>query len=306
MTSHSEDENFAGEEFQLNDEIDAAILMHRDIHFGGQFPIMLEYYRKEGVGVMEEFTLERIEELAAYEMRTGTNLAGILLTGADAERVAKAREAYSNLKAIYQSREEKSRHPRLIADLILTEEFEPEAEIAAIIAEKGAIVPTLIELIDSEDFYDPLFPGYGLAPGHALTCLQKIGDKRAIIALFESIGKHDFFNEDTAIHSLLHIGPPAKEFLLKVLKSKPITYDNERAATALVAFEGDEEIAHEAWQILKDLDLRQNLGLAGYLILCCAGLKRPEDREGFLALAKSEKIPRELRAEFKEISAALS
>lgn len=304
MTQEYNDEEYAEDEIQLNDETDAAILMHRDSHFGGQFPIMLEYYRNDGVGIMEEFTLGRIEELAAYEMRTGTNLAALLLSGPDAERISKAREAYANLKAIYETKNHRNRHPQLIADLILSEDFEPNAEIDAVVAEKSAIVPTLIDLVNNEDFYDPLFPGYGHAPGHALICLQKIGDKRAIIALFESIGKHDFFNEDTAIQALFHIGAPAKEFLLKVLRSKPITYDNERAATALVAFEEDEEVAHACWEVLRELDLRTNMGIAGYLILCCEGLKKVEDREAFIELSKSEKVPRELKVDFEAIKHA--
>lgn len=287
--------------FSLSDENDIQIIMHRDTHFGGQFPIMLDYYRNDGIGVMEEFDIERIEELADYEARTGANLAALLLTGPDAERIAKARNAYATLKAIYETRDVKNRHPQLIADLILTEEAFPEEEINAVIAEKSAIVPHLIDIIESEDFYDPLFPGYGLAPQHALTCLQKIGDKRAIIALFESIGKHDFFNEDTAIHALQQIGPPAKEFLLRVLKSNPITYDNERAATALIAFEDDEDVASVCWELLRNLDLRSHLSFAGYLILACEGLKNPQDRQDFTALAQSPGTPRELKSEFDGI-----
>lgn len=294
------------EGFPLNYEIDATIVMHRDCHFAGQFPLMIEYYRNQGIGVMEEFDLERIEQLAEYEMKIQQNLAALMLTGADAERVANAREAYKNLKEVYEIKDHKSKHPKLIADLILTEDPHAEEEVKAIVAEKAAIVPALVELINSEDFYDPLFPGYGFAPEHALACLQQIGDKRAIIALFESIGKHDFFNEDVAISALWHIGPPAKEFLLKVLRSKPITEDNERAAIALVAFEEDEEVAHACWEILKDLDLRQHMILAGYLILCCEGLQSPTDIAAFKTLGQSESVPRELRPDFKTIIQSFS
>lgn len=288
------------EGFPLNYETDAAIIMHRDSHFAGQFPSMIEYYRNEGIGVMEEFDLERIEELAAYEEKTQQNLALNVLTGADAERIGAAREAYKNLKEVYEVNNPKSKHPRLIADLILAEDPHAEEEVKAIVAEKEMIVPALIELINSEDFYDPLFPGYGLAPEHALACLQQIGDKRAIIALFESIGRHDFFNEDVAISALWHIGPPAKEFLLRVLRSKPYNEDNERAAIALVAFDEDEEIAHACWEILQGIDLKQYLLFAEYLILCCEGLNS-RDREGFKAFAASDKIPKELRGDIQTI-----
>ncbi|MFA6916441.1 MAG: hypothetical protein WC222_08590 [Parachlamydiales bacterium] len=287
--------------FPLNYEIDAAIVMHRDSHFAGQFSTMIEYYRNNGVGVMEEFDLERIEELAAQEAKTLQNLAISLLTGPDAERVAAAREAYKNLKEVYEIKSPKNKYPQLIADLILAEDPHAKVEVEAIVAEKHAIVPSLIELINSEDFYDPLFPGYGLAPEHALACLQKIGDKRAIIALFESIGKHDFFNEDVAISALWHIGEPAKDFLLRVLRSKPYNEDNERAAIALVAFEEDEEVAQACWEILRGLDLRQYLLFAEYLILCCEGLRSPAEREAFISFGNSENIPKELRGDIKSI-----
>ena len=39
--------------FPLTDELDHAILMHKDVHFGGNFSLMIEYYKEEGKGVIE-------------------------------------------------------------------------------------------------------------------------------------------------------------------------------------------------------------------------------------------------------------
>lgn len=289
------------EYYFLPNEQDVAIVLHRECHFAGQFSIMIEYYRTKNAGVMDEISLERIEELAVYEEKIGENLASLLLSGTDAERVASAREAYRNLREVYSIKNPKNRFPQLISDLILTEDPHAKKEIEAIAAEKNAIVPTLIELIESEDYYDPLFPGFGLAPSHALTCLQKIGDKRAIIALFESIGKHGFFNEDVAISALKHIGKPAKEFLLKVLNGHPITDDNERAAVALVAFEEDDEVVQACWKILQTLDCKQFLGFAIYLVLTCEGLTNPDDRNDFRKFANTEQLPRQLKTEMANV-----
>ena len=74
-------------------------------------------------------------------------------------------------------------------------------------------MPALIDLLRNEDFYDPLFPGYGEAPVLAAKCLGLIGDKRAIISLFEAIGEGDFFNEDIILDALHVIGNPARDFL---------------------------------------------------------------------------------------------
>src|SRR5690348_4776893 len=114
------------EGFPLADEQSISILMHRECHFAGQFSLMLEYYHNDGVGRVEDFSIERIQELADYEEQIGTNIAPLLLTGPDAEKVAQVREIYRNLREIYEVKNPKSRHPLLIADLILSEEAEPQ------------------------------------------------------------------------------------------------------------------------------------------------------------------------------------
>lgn len=282
-------------EFDLSfvDAIDVAIIMHRDAHFGGQFDVMLDYYERGGKGINPEFTIERIRSLAEAEMQTKQNLAGMLLTGADAEKVAAAKEAYKKLRELYAYTKGNKAHkyPVLVADLILSEDEEPVKEIDAVVAEKGEIVPALIKLIKSEDFYDPLFPGYGEAPSLAARCLGLIGDKRAIISLFEAIGEGDFFNEDIALDALKMIGAPAKEFLLKVLHARPITYDNERAALALDRFKDDPEVASHCFEMLKSIDYKKHSVLADYLVLACCGLNSLEQKKEFKKLAESSGVP---------------
>lgn len=290
-------------EIPLVDSIDQTILMHRDVHFGGNFEVMIQYYEKGGKGIVSDFDESRIYQLYLLEQNLKQNLAGLILSGEDAERVALAKSAYKGLRAIYEGKPKsgKSSQAKLIADLILSEEEEPEAEITAIVAEQAAIVPALIELLRSENFHDPLFPGYGLAPRLATLCLGRIGDKRAIISLFESIGDPDFFNEDLALDALKAIGEPAKAFLLKVLHARPLTYDNERAAIALSRFKEDSEVAKTCFKMLKELDLKKNTILATYLILACEGLEA-SDRFEFEALADAPETPASLRLDIKAIS----
>ncbi len=263
------------------DEIDCAILMHRDAHFSGLFPIMLDYYRENHKGVQQEFSIERIERLMELEKESNQNLAGLLLGGFEAEKVAEARDAYRKLRLLYESKNPKTPYPTLIADLIFSEEEEPEAEIAAIIAHKEKIVPFLIDLIRSEQFYDPLFPGYGTAPFLAVKCLEKVGDKRAIVALFEAIGKGDFFGDEQMIKALKSIGEPAKHFLLRVLYGKMINEDNERAAIALIEFKDDPEVAESCFRLFCDPEVQKDPCLPTYLISICAGLNLPDLRQEF-------------------------
>ncbi|MGK5594389.1 MAG: hypothetical protein ACSNEK_03410 [Parachlamydiaceae bacterium] len=287
--------------FSLGDAMDNAILMHREAHFGGNFNIMIDYYTKAGKGVYEDFSLSRIEQLANYELATQQNLAPLLLTSQEAEKIALAKEAYQKLRKIYELKDEKTSQPRLIADLILSEEEEPLREMAAVINKQKAIVPALLDLVRSENFYDPLFPGYGKAPYLAAKCLGQIGDASAIITLFESIGRGDFFDDDINLHALKAIGEPAKQFLLKVIKGKPMNEDNERAAIALLAFKADPEIANTCFDLLQTIDLKKELPLATYLILGCEGLQE-DRRKPFEQWASKSTIPKELQTDIKSVT----
>ncbi len=283
------------EDLPLADSLNNAILMHRDAHFSGDFDAMIEYYQKEGRGVFPDFELEKIHELAKLEKEMNENLSGILLSGAEAEQVAKSKNTYKVLKELYDNKDSDKKYARLLADLILTEEEEPEQEIQAIVEEKGAIVRPLIDLLQAEDFYDPLFPGYGHAPSLAAKCLGLIGDKRAIISLFESIGAGDFFDETVALTALKTIGTPAKEFLLKVLHGKPLNADNERAAIALIQFKEDPEVAEFCFQMIQDKEVLKDIPLATYLILACEHLDKTVFKEAFITMSKDEKIQKMLR-----------
>ena len=294
--------NTENEEFPVAEASDIDIIMHREVHFGGSFDIMLEYYLKGGKGINPDFELERIQALRDMERASKQNLAAILLSGADAEKVARAKEAYNQLRKVYEVRKPKNINLVLIADLILSEEEEPQNEIAAIVKEKGTIVPALIEIIRSEDSHDSLFPGYGLAPALAVKCLGLIGDKRAIITLFEAIGTGDFFEDDITLTALHSIGEPAKQFLLTVLRGKPLNEDNEKAAMALVTFKDDPEAAETALKMLHDPQVLKDHALSTYLCMACEGLKEKKHQEEFLQLTLNPQIPKILQQDIKSVA----
>lgn len=281
---------------------DLSILMHREAHFGGSFPLMIEYYTNQGKGISQEFEVERIQELADYELRANVNLATLLLSGADAEKIKRILDVYKSLRKLYEEENSAKLGPKLIADLILSEEEIPQEEMDAIVAQKGTIVPLLVDLLRSEDFYDPLFPGYGLTPAFAAQCLGRIGDKRALISLFEEIGEEDFFSEDPLLDALKNIGEPAKVFLLKILRSRPINFDNERAAIALVRFKEDPEVAHQCLEMLLQAEVWQEPALALHLILACEGLKDPKDQAQFVKLIEEPKFPKMLHQDLCAIA----
>ena len=288
--------------FPLAISTENEILMHRDVHFGGNFREMISYYLKDGKGSQPTIEVERIIALQEMENKSKENLAPMMLTGPEAEKVAKAKDVYKKLKDLYTHKTQKINYPVLIADLILTEKEDPQEEINAIVQEKSAIVPYLIQLLQSEEFYDPLFPGYGNAPALAAQCLGQIGDKRAIISLFEAIGNEDYFNEEIILKALKTIGQPAKEFLLKVQHAKPINLDNERAALALLNFIDDPVIPNTAFEMLKDKDVRKDIPLMAYLVLACEGLQDVKLREEFKSFANDQSLPSMIRKDIATLS----
>lgn len=291
----------AFDNYPLFDSLDTEILMHRDAHFGGKFDIMLAYYEKGGRGARDELSIERILYLHEWEQKTAQNLAGILLSGTEAEKVARAKDSYKKLRDLFDLPKQKGTLPLLIANLILAEEEEIENALTEIIAQKAAIVPSLIQVLRSEDLSDPLFPGYGQAPALAVECLAKIGDRRALIILFEALGKNDFFTDDRILEAIHAIGEPAKEFLLKVAQGLPLNEDNEKAAMALISFKDEPLVAETCFDLLKRIAVKTHLPLATYLILVCAGLKTDERRSAFAAMAQDPSFPKIFITDIKTI-----
>jgi len=283
--------------FPITDEPDHAILMHKDVHFGGNFSLMIEYYKEDGKGVIEEFDLERICYLAEIETQNNLSLSLELLSEEAQEEVIRAKEKYDTLKKVYDL------PPCLahkIADLVFTEDFDGEKEIEALIASPESI-PLLIRIIKDDDFYNPLFPGYGFAPLHAIECLGRLKAKEAIIPLFESLSKTEFFGEEAVIHALFQIGEPAKEFLLNVLKNTPITKDNENAAIALLLFKDDPVIPSTCLKLLTLPEVQARPVLFTYLLLFCDELKTAEEQHQLKELIKIPNLTKESREELDRI-----
>ncbi len=276
----------------LDDTDSQLLLMHRDAHFGGSFSAMGQYYQNEGIGALADFHLEDIERLAALEAAAGQDLATVLFTETCLEVVEKARQAYATLREVYDSDLPDDSPTRLIADLILSEQEEPEEEIQAIIAKGSTMIPLLMRVLEEPDFHDALAPGYGYAPIRAVVCLGRLVDKSAIVPLFEALGHAHYMLEDHIYQAFTTIGAPAKEFLLKVMQQEPVTQDNVRALAALIEFSPDHEVAKACLSALQGRPVMPNTHTVSlFLILGCEGLKAQQDRDTFRVLVEGMDIP---------------
>lgn len=286
----------------LTDEIDHQILMHRDAHFGGDFKVMLDYYSLDThIGIHPDFDFERIAYLADVEKEIGQDLAPLVLTGVEAESVAHSRRAYEKLKEIYSLEEETNPIPRLLADLVLSEEEEPLQEIEAIVDESERIVPDLLALIKSDEMYDPLFPGYGYAPYLACMCLGKIGAAEAVVPLFEMLSRPIVFDELVILEALYEIGEAAKKFLINVVRSRPLTQDNSNAAFALTVFSNDLKVAVACLEQLQDPIVQDKPLLRVYLLSNCEALKGTNYRDALVKLSEDTQVPSDLRSEVQKL-----
>ena len=266
----------------LLDAVDLEILMQRDAHFGGHFDVMIEYYDKVGIGVQPDFEIKRIRELAHIEKETEGDLSDLMLPEAARVQVERSKQLYLDLREVYE-KSDPNHHALLFSNLILSEEDHPEQEIADIIAEGDEMVPLLIDLISSDSFYDPLFPGYGRTPIFAAHCLAELGDEMAIHALFNAMGQENFFTDEAMIKALKSFGDKAKEFLLKALHHQPISKNNEHAAIALMEFSEDPEVASACLELLPTV-FDQPV-LATYLIFGCSALSKESEHQLFKEFA---------------------
>jgi hypothetical protein len=300
---NEEEHHYEEESYALTDELDHEVLMHRDAHFGGDFNVMLDYYQEDNIGIHPDLDVERISYLAEVERQLGQDLAPLILTGVEAERVAHARRAYEKLKEIYEveEEEEKSPFPRLIADLILTESEEPEQEIEAIVSHGTRIVPELLEIVKSDDAYDPLFPGYGYAPYLAMICLGRIKDSSSVIPLFETLGREMVFDEEVVLEALAEIGEPAKRFLLDIIKGRPITKDTLNAAFALTVFANQSEVAIACFEQLQDAHVLEKPLLRSYFLYNCEGIQGTPYETALAKMAHDPELPSDFRKEIEEM-----
>lgn len=224
-------------EMPLIDEIYKDILIHRNCHFAGSFPLMIEYYTQEGKGVSENFEDQDIFQVYEWEQEVKQDLSNLVLSVQEHDIVSSSHKLYKELRTLCESNNATDPFPKLIAELILAEEeSEEEKAIANLVRHGSSSIPYLINLIKSDLFYNPYYPGYGLAPGLAAICLGELKAQEAIPYLFEMTGEESPFVISCAIEALIALGTPAELFLLKILRSKPVNKDNRKAFNILVQF----------------------------------------------------------------------
>jgi HEAT repeat protein len=293
--------DFSGENSGLTDEIDHKILMHCEAHFAGDFDVMLDYYQQGGIGCHPDIEIERINYLNDVEEGLRKPLASMLLSPLEKEKVLRAKTLYSNFKEVYEQESTKNPLAYVIANLILSEEEEPYDEIEEITELGDRIVPQLIQILKQDDFYDPLFPGYGFAPHLAAQCLGMIGNPKAVAPLFEMFSKELEFDEVVVLEALALIGKPARDFLLNVLRGRPLTSSSVHAAFALTTFSGDLTVATACLEELFDPEVQAKPLLCNYLLCHFDALKGTDHQGRVLELAQSPSLSSQLKGDLHQL-----
>ena len=88
---------------------------------------------------------------------------------------------------------------------------------------------------------------------------------------------------------------------MHVIKGRPINEDNEKAAIALIAFKDEDRVADLAFDLLQQPDIQKDPCLPTYLVLICAGLKDPVQRQALKVMSKDSHLPSLLREDMKAI-----
>jgi hypothetical protein len=280
----------------VNDYEDMHVLMHKDAHFGGSFSVMLEYYQdEEAMGVQEELSIRRIQELQEVEETQGNNLSDKLLSPQDKAIVLRSFQAYNKLRTIAEKVSIDPSSAQLISHLILAEKENPIREIQNLIDKGDEAVDDLISLIQNPDFWNPLFPSYGHAPLFAIEALASIKNPKSLESIFYCLKHADFFTEGLVIKAIRSFGDVAKNFLKEVLQSEPHSKDNLYAALCLQAF-NDPEISELCFKMLQEKNINHDTPLAQHLVLNLENLK---NKEALKEWHKSTPIPPQLSEEIR-------
>lgn len=291
----------SSDESRLMNRTDRAILLHRDCHFAGLFSSMITYYRAEKRGVQSEFSLERLGKLASIETKLRVNLSDLLFADRHREKVRHMRREYAQLRAQANALDNLENPERALARLILADSEEPIEQLTAVERLGARAVPHLIELFSNATFYDPLSPGFGLAPELAAKCLGSIADTRAINVLFAKLGDVGFFTQDVVLEALRKIGDPSRDFLLHKLQARPFTEDNQKAAFALVHFREDFVVAATGYRLLTDEQFEERSCFLNSLVMICEGLAGTSLAPLFQRLQDDDRLPQLIRQDVREV-----
>lgn len=234
---------------ELSDEESQKIVMHRDVHFGGSFPIMIHYYeQEEAPGLQEDIFVDRIYELYELEKKMGKNIAPSILTGKEAERVHVFRSLYRQFQELYAVAPPGSTE-RLIAELFLS-----DGKWEEVLTTRDSALPlkeeVLISILLNEEFQESLAPAFGTVPQAVARLLGHIQSEKAIQALFATIGCGHFDLEEEVIQALHTIGDKAKRYCMKKAHLSA-GRDLERALIALQVFLPDDEVQRCAKELLE-------------------------------------------------------
>ena len=281
-----------GSALPIFDEEDHDIVLHREAHFAGSFPLMIQAYEEEAKSAVLDIAPKRIKQLYSLEQKIHKNIAPLILHASDAKKIQVVRKMYRLLRETTSP----------IAEIILSEDESEE------IARKTALLKTtplddtletaLLTLLQNELFFDPLFPGYGKAPIACALALGLLGAKNAIPTLFSHIHSDDFDIEGACLRALRQIGEDAKKFCIECLHARPLTHDNEKAAIAITSFLPDDEVIQAVLKEVQDPQVYKNEPLISYLLACLEELP-----EKFHDTAEKLAIPEKIKNELlKQIS----
>lgn len=231
-----------GDAFQVIDEEDRDILLQREAHFGGSFVAMEEYYQNpERIGVVEALSPNRIAFLADVERRLGQNIAPKILSGRDAEHIARAKKTYDMIAELSHNdvQNEMPSSLKLFLRLINDEGELNSDEFALSDMEKNALLrdpKPLLQLASSDEFRDPLFPGFGKAPLRALQALAKSCVQEALPLFFRLLATAQEEEEEELLGLIPQFGEAGFEYARRTFLQRPVTPFHEKLILLLVKF----------------------------------------------------------------------
>jgi hypothetical protein len=221
-------------QWPVEEELVCDILLHKKVHFGDSFDVMLKYYEEEEhIGIINGITKKDIIDVYQMVLQDET-LEDKLVDNHHLDQIEHALEQYRSIKTLIEIKGEYNDIYQLFVDLVFSEN-DKEGYIETILnhKHKDIVLDQASKIIEDPRYYSNLSPGYGFLPISMMKLVGRTKDKRWMKPLFNALLRYGSSYDDVILTVMAGYHDQVKQSMLQKLQSTPYSKDNERAALIL-------------------------------------------------------------------------
>ena len=202
-------------QWPVEEEIVCDILLHKKVHFGDSFDVMLKYYEEdEHIGIISGITKDIID---VYHMvLQDDTLEDKLFDNHHFDQIEHALEQYRSIKALVEIKGAYNGIYQLFVDLVFSEN-EKDGYIETILSHqhRDIVLDQASKIIEDPRYYSNLSPGYGLLPVTMMRLVGRTKDKQWIKPLFNALLRYGSLYDDVILTVMAEYHHQVKQSMLQ-------------------------------------------------------------------------------------------